>query len=185
MLKGFKTTMCAALAFAVIAGIAGCSLPSNSNTSGNATTQATTAATYPQSYKSVKEDNNGTLPEKGQVGTMKYEILGKDTYGNLMEKTKERGYYVDQLEQLDTPYFIVIYSGKKNTGGYDVKIVDLGLNDGELIITVEETSPAPDSAVTQAIDYPYCVLKLDKMPKDFKIVNTNGDEFLFRNGAED
>lgn len=185
MHKGLRTALCATLAFAVIAGIAGCTLTPSQPANTNGTTQATTAATYSQNYKSVKEDNNGSLPEKGQVGNMKYEILGKDSYGNLMEKTKVRGYYVDQLEQLDTPYFIVIYSGKKTTGGYDVKIVDLGLNDEELIITVEETSPAKDASVTQAIDYPFCVLKLDQMPKDFKIVNTNGDEFLFRNGAKD
>lgn len=191
--KGIRATLCVTLAFGVLAGFAsGCRV----NTEGDViytpseTPSETTVYTLPvtvvtsaesdSNYKSVKDDYNGELPSEGKAGNHTYKILTLDEYGNLMYK--DRGYYIDALEEPDSPYFIVICSGEKNTGGYDIKITDIGLQDGELLITVEESSPDPDAIVTQAITYPYTVLKLDKMPGVVRIFNTKGEIFRNLNG---
>ena len=195
MNKGIKATLCITLAFALVTGIfTGCRdnagsnpVPDNSYSSGSdsssdntipvpvaSDTTAPSDADDDSSCKSVKDDYNGELPETGKAGDYCFKILGKDAYRTT---EKSRGYYIDILEQEDSPYYIVICSGEKNTGGYDIEIVDIGLQDGELLITVKETSPGPDDMVTQAIEYPCCVLELDKLPSVINIVNTDGVAF--------
>jgi hypothetical protein len=122
------------------------------------------------------------VPEKGTAGDYEYRILGKDEYRPRQAK---RGYYIDMLNQDGSPYYIVICSGEKNTGGYDIEIVGVDYQDGTLLITVKETSPAPGDMVTQAIEYPYCVLELDKLPSALHIVNTDGEAFSDINAANE
>ena len=129
------------------------------------------------SYTSVK-DPDGNLPQKGTVGDIKYTILGKENYGT---QEKKRGYYVDQLEQLDPPYFIVVTSGSKAKDGTEINIVDLGMQDGKLVIVVEETVNSKAKSTIEGT--PCCVLEIDHdhMPSDFLIVSTSGEEFNFIN----
>ena len=191
MNKGIKIVLCATTAFALMAGlVTGCKVTSGSKaTSGEALEEApstgessitvpveTTEETSESgsdsgSYRSVKEDYKGELPDKGTAGDYAFEILKEYSFPLMV---KERGYYVDTLDEPNAPYFIVICAGEKNTGGYDIKIIDIGLQDGELWITVEETSPAPGDMVTQAFTYPYCVLKLNKMPPKFYVIDKSG-----------
>ena len=82
---------CAVLAIALIAGVfTGCKA---------------TSAKLPE-YTSVKQES-GELPDKGTVGDVEYKILDR---GQLSAYNKPRGYYFDQLEQLNSPFFIVIKS---------------------------------------------------------------------------
>lgn len=178
MNSGIKATLCTTLAFAVLAGfVTACSKDltgSNRDSNTGSTTQAgIDLVTKLPDYVSAK-DASGSLPERGSIGGYEYSILGSEAY---RAKEKDRGYYIDMLEEENSPYFFVICSGVKNTGGYDIKIVDIGMDGETLIITVEETTPGIDAIVTQALDYPYCVLKTDKMPSSFKIVDVQGYEY--------
>ena len=126
------------------------------------------------SFTSVK-DPNGTLAQKGKAGEIEYSILDKSTFGT---NAKKRGYYVDQLEQLDSPYFIVISAGSKTKDGYDINITDLGMQGSTLVIIVNETvNPGEKNASTG--DTPCCVLEIghDNVPEDIRIVSTSGEEF--------
>lgn len=160
MNKLIKKIACAVMAFTLItAAFTGC----------KANTAETTAAL--PDFTSVKT-SSGELPESGTVGNMTYKIMGKDQYGCY---NKERGYYIDMLEQLDSPYFIVITTGTQTTEGADVKIVDLGMQDSTLVIVVEETKASGDKYT--GLDCACAVLEVDRMPGDLLIVSTTGETF--------
>ena len=133
---------------------------------------------YPNAvYISVKEDGDAGLPVNGTVGDYEYTILNSSD--STIPMHKNRGFYIDSEEESgDTCYFIIC-SGQKSTGGYGISITDLGMNGNRLYIVVEETSPAPGDMVTEAIEYPYCVLELDKMPESYEVINTAGKYFSY------
>ena len=190
MNKGIKAIFCMTLAFALMAGMAtGCKnngsnsiVPDNSSVSDSDYSSENTifVPVAPETTAPSSDDSNpsddigGALSEKGSVEGYEYRILGKDEYRARQTKC---GYYIDMLNQEGSPYYIVICSGEKNTGGYDIEINGIDYQDGALLITVKETSPAPGDMVTQAIEYPYCVLELDKLPDVIHIVNTEGVVF--------
>lgn len=56
--------------------------------------------------------------------------------------------------------FLIISAGQRPTGGYQVKITEI-LKKGETVhIYAEETAPAKDSMVTQAITHPAAVVSI-------------------------
>ena len=168
MNKLIKKIACAGIALMFVLGaFTGCK-------SGKTGTQNTVNL---PAYTSVK-DPDGNLAQKGKIGDMEYEILSKESYGTY---EKKRGCYVDQLEQLDSPYFIVVTSGSKAKDGTEINIVDLGMQDGKLVIVVEETVNSKAKSTIEGT--PCCVLEIDHdhMPSDFLIVSTSGEEFNFIN----
>ena len=155
---------CAGIALTLIAGaFTGCK---------SEKTKANNTAALP-SYTSVK-DPDGSLAQQGKIGDTEYKILSKESYGCY---NKDRGYYIDQLEQLDSPYFIVITSGSKTVDGHDINIVDLGMQGSTIVIVVEEIDNA--GTTFQSPEAPCCVLEVDHdhYPTELLIVNTNGEVF--------
>ena len=114
----------------------------------------------------------GSLPDKGTVGDIEYSILSKDSYSC---NEKDSGYYIDQLEQLDSPYFIVITSGSKTKAGAEISIVDLGMDGTTLQILVKEKDASKGDFVSPYS--PCCVLEVNEAPSDIQIHNTNGKVF--------
>ena len=135
----------------------------------NAATQTTVAL---PSYTSIKEAS-GELPVQGKIGDMKYRILSTEEYGNPV--TKERGYFVDQLEQLDSPYFIVATSGVKTNDGNAIKIVDLGMQGSKLVIVIDEQIGSGEKYT--GMNSPCVALEIDHdhMPAEFMVVTTTGE----------
>ena len=161
MNKWIKKIACAVMAFTLIAGVfTGC----------KANKTAKTKVELP-SFTSVK-DPSGELPEKGTVGDMKYTILKKEQFGCY---NKDRGYYIDQLEQLDTPYYIVISGGTQTRTGGEIKISDFGMQGSTLVIVVEETKASGEKY--KGLDCPCATLEVDHMPADLLIVSTTGEQF--------
>jgi len=160
---------------AAFAGIiAGCSKKTTGETTAATSTTATSAAAA-SGYTSVK-DPDGNLPASGKIGDIEYTINDNGYSG----QQKKRGYYIDTLDEPNAPYFIIICSGEKSTGGYDINITDIGTDpSGKWIITVEETSPEPTSVVTEAFTYPATVLQVNKLPAEteIEVVNTKGVPF--------
>lgn len=111
----------------------------------------------------------GTLPAEGQVGSLNYSILEKDSYSC---RKSQAGYYVDMLEEPGSPYFIVITLGSKEDE--DVEIVDLGMDGStlQILIAKKDSSDKSDSKSS-----PCCVLKLDSMPDDIVIHDKNGASY--------
>ncbi|MBR3277495.1 MAG: protease complex subunit PrcB family protein [Lachnospiraceae bacterium] len=202
--KGIKATLCTTCAFAVMfAAVTGCAIKFTNNEAEQAASSAAAADSaadpatdktagdqsaavtyklpvqhYPNAaYISVKEDNDAPLPASGTAGSYEYTVLS--SFGSSAPMQKNRGYYIDTPEEPDAPYYFIICSGQKSTGGHGISIVDLGMYGDKLYIVAEETSPAPDEMVTEAFEYPYCVLELDKLPKSYEVINTGGIYFPY------
>lgn len=122
-------------------------------------------------FTSVK-DADGNLPEKGKINGMEYSILSKEQFGCY---NKDRGYYIDMLEQLDSPYFIIISAGKEVPSGTDIRIADFGMKDSTLVIVVEEYMDS--KAEYKDLNCPCAVLEVTQMPADLLIVSTTGEQF--------
>lgn len=149
---------CAVMALTLIAGVfTGCSKGDTTFALNNSI--------------SLKEQN-GSLPETGTVGDIEYTIHQVEPYNANMDKC---GYYIDMLEQLDSPYFVVITSGTKTTEGAELKIVDMGMDGNTLQILVEEKDATGLSFTSPYA--PSCMVELDHMPGDIQIHSTSGKEF--------
>ncbi|ERI92657.1 hypothetical protein HMPREF1982_02266 [Clostridiales bacterium oral taxon 876 str. F0540] len=83
-----------------------------------------------------------------------------------------RGYIITEH---DGWYYIAVFSGKKSTGGYSIKVLSVEDNEGKTTIVVEEKAPKQQDIVTQAITYPYTVIKLKGIMQNVTIKNTKGE----------
>jgi hypothetical protein len=88
---------------------------------------------------------------------------------------KPRGYYFDQLDQLNSPIFIIISAGTQTRTGGELKIKDLGMQGSKLVIVVEETKAAGDKYT--GLDCPTAALEVDHAPSEVLIVSTKGEQF--------
>lgn len=61
--------------------------------------------------------------------------------------------------------YIAVGYGKQPTGGYSIAVEDLYLTENSIYIDTSLVGPAKDDVVTQAITYPYIVVKLEYMDK--------------------
>jgi hypothetical protein len=170
MNKLIKKIACAVMAFTLIAGVfTGCK---TNNASGAKPASAKPTVAMP-SFTSVK-DPSGELAVQGTVGDMEYTLLTDEQMGCY---NKDRGYYFDQLEQLDSPLFVVISAGTQTQEGGDLTIVDLGMQGSTLVIIVEETKATGDKF--KGLECPSAALELKGAPADIQvqIVSTEGEEF--------
>ena len=122
----------------------------------------------------VSEPPTAILSNKGTLmNDLEYEIAKGDSYNS---QYKQRGYCIDIV---GGKYRYTICSGECHTGGYGIKITGLdALDCGTVIVTVEQSSPAPDVAVTEAFTYPNCTITFSHEPPDGIIIkNTAGVEF--------
>ena len=136
--------------------------------------------TYPALFGNVQKVtiisalSNPPPADKGTLmNDLEYEISKGDSYNS---QYKERGYCIDVI---GGKYRYTICSGECHTGGYEIKITGLDvLDSGTVIVTVEQSSPAPDMAVTEAFTYPNCSITFSYEPPDGIIIkNTAGVEF--------
>jgi hypothetical protein len=85
-----------------------------------------------------------------------------------------RGYLVYSHEGDN---YIAVFSGKRNTGGYSIKVISIEDKEGQTNIIVEEKAPQQGDMVTQVITYPYTVIKVKRISSDF-VLKTTKDEIL-------
>ena len=93
------------------------------------------------------------------------------------QQSKTPGYYLDSLDEPNAPFFFFITSGKQKTGGYDVIVTGLEVDENDhMTITVAFVSPAPDDVVTQEITYPMTQVTVDHYPAELTIKTIDGTE---------
>lgn len=63
-------------------------------------------------------------------------------------------------EDITNSNYVILNMGQKNTGGYSIGVEKVEETDKNIIITVKERNPAPDSMQMQVITYPYTVVKI-------------------------
>lgn len=81
------------------------------------------------------------------------EIMMLKSDGSLKGKINE--------DDINKSNYIILNMGEKNTGGYFIGVEKVEETDTNIVITVKETAPAPDSMVMQVITYPYAVVKIN------------------------
>ncbi len=157
--------VCLLLVSTFTAGIcAGCS-KENTQSSGTSVTGA--------GVDDSSEEQGYSLPEHGTVAGVEYTVYNEG-HNNGKEK---RGYFINSSGQPDAPYYIIINSGERPSGGYEIRIADIYEDSkGQFVIKVTETSPAPGSSVTANLTYPCCSLMVNKVPDRLIVVDANGNE---------
>jgi hypothetical protein len=70
---------------------------------------------------------------------------------------------------LNTANFVILNMGEQPTGGYGIGVEKVEELPDKIVVTVKETKPDPGSMVTQAITYPYAVVRVNsKKPLEIK-----------------
>jgi hypothetical protein len=83
--------------------------------------------------------------------------LSEEAQKELEERRNEEGSYV--FTDNDKNY-LAVFAGVRNTGGYDIEIIEVVLVDSELMVSVEMMEPGPDMVTTQALTYPMDLVEL-------------------------
>ncbi|QSB28662.1 protease complex subunit PrcB family protein [Flavobacterium circumlabens] len=100
-----------------------------------------------------------TVQSDGGGNIRFFEIL---TEPNEIKMLENDPLLKDKMKQDDitNSNYVILNMGEKNTGGYSIGIDKVEETDKNIIITVKETNPAPDSMTMQVITYPYTVVKI-------------------------
>ncbi len=61
---------------------------------------------------------------------------------------------------------IAVFQGNRSTGGYAVEITQIVEKENSVEVFAKETSPSPDSMVTQAFTQPYRIVKTKRGDKE-------------------
>jgi hypothetical protein len=61
---------------------------------------------------------------------------------------------------------VVVFSGTKNTGGYNVEITSVDQRENEIIVNYVTDSPPPGAITTQALTQPYHMIAIDASDKE-------------------
>ncbi|MBR2523465.1 MAG: protease complex subunit PrcB family protein [Clostridiales bacterium] len=154
---------------AVMLGMAACA-----DKKINEPNETNVTVSVPAGYESARGGEQ-EIPDRGTVGGYEYGVMETGTDGQGIRKN--RGFYVDTLDEPDAPYFIFVCSGEKSSGGYEIRISDVWVDSqGEITVVVEETSPAGDAA-TAVMTAPYCGLQLVQCPESVKVIDIYGNSF--------
>lgn len=57
--------------------------------------------------------------------------------------------------------FLILNMGEKPTGGYSIGVESVEKVKDSIVVKVKEISPEEGAMVTQAVTYPYCVVKIN------------------------
>ena len=104
-----------------------------------------------------------------------YFIRGEFT-GKYLD-IKNRGYYIDTLDEPNAPYYYIICMGEQNTGGYSLKIKEVNQVEDKTEIIVKEIEPYKGEIVTMSFTYPTIIVEFPKKQENIVIKNTKGEEF--------
>ncbi len=65
---------------------------------------------------------------------------------------------------------IAVFMGERQSGGYDIEIIDIFKKEKEIVVVVDEKEPSPDSLQTMALTSPYhvVIVKRSSLPVRFQ-----------------
>ena len=139
-----KYISCTAAAMAVALAFAGCSAGTAAKSEDKDDGDKPEETTIEESETNTEEPSVPvSQPSKASFD---YQIM------TVNGTSKDRGYYVVEVEEDGYPYDVIISSGEQSTGGYDIQIMSVDYDGSLLTITVEETAPGPTDMVTEAED---------------------------------
>ncbi len=65
---------------------------------------------------------------------------------------------------------IAVFSGEQPTGGYEIEVERIAETEGSLRVYIQETSPDPSDMVTQALTYPYHIVRVAAIEKEVEFI---------------
>lgn len=125
--------------------------------------------------KPVSESTKDANVKKIDFQELKIQSL-ESSIKNIFEPKKNyKGYFSFKAE--DGYWYIGIFSGKKNTGGYTIKVLTVDDVEGKTVVIVQETSPKPSMNVTDALTYPYTVIRAKDITQPIVVKDELGEVF--------
>lgn len=89
-------------------------------------------------------------------------VSGTDIPEELQNLIQERQENTFELTYSDHSYLYVIKGyGRQNSGGYSIKVKDFYQSDDCLVFDTELFGPKKDEKVSDAVSYPYIVIKTE------------------------
>ena len=116
----------------------------------------------PKKEEPKEEPKEQETPKETPKSDINYKILGP---GND-QRFPTQGYTVSTV---NGKTIVTIAMGKKNTGGYSIKVDKVDIVNNEATITIEEIKPNPKDMVTQAITYPINKVEFSKKPNKIAV----------------
>jgi hypothetical protein len=89
-----------------------------------------------------------------------FEILTEPNEIRMLQNDKKLKNKVSPTD-LQKSNFVILNMGEKNTGGFTISIESVVETEKNIIISVKETGPEPDSMVIQDFTYPFSVVKIN------------------------
>jgi len=101
-----------------------------------------------------------TQQTNGGANIRFFEILTEPNEIRMLENDKKLKNKISPAD-VQKSNFVILNMGEKNTGGYSISIESAVETEKNIIITVKESSPEPESMVSQGFTYPFCVVKIN------------------------
>lgn len=134
------------------------------------------------SFEEKNRESQGITSNKITFKEVRKEVLPQNMSNSINNLKANRGYLVYEKDRY---YYIAVLSGKKNTGGYSIRVLSVEDNEGKTLITIEDKGPSPDVNVTQTITYPYTVVEVTGVISNITVQTTKGESFEKIMNAED
>lgn len=96
---------------------------------------------------------------------------------NKIEQYKKDKGFIYMADDKSGVIYIAVLGGEKNNGGYSIKVTSIEDIEGKTKVTVHEEAPTKDQIVTQAIAYPFTVIKAGGITPNITVVNDLGAEY--------
>ena len=127
---------------------------------------------------------------KGSVKTLPFEIVTQGMYGNQSRRENRVATNKDELALLwkktaqpasqmpkvnfSENQLIGVFYGSKNTGGYEIKIIEVDELDDGVEVIIKETVPGKECIVSQSMSQPFYVIQIQKTEKpiDFRTIES-------------
>ncbi|ACB84237.1 hypothetical protein Nther_0642 [Natranaerobius thermophilus JW/NM-WN-LF] len=107
------------------------------------------------------------------------EQLPRKIFDTIDRLKQNRGFFVFNHENFDTKDdYLVIFSGKRKTGGYSIQVDSVKLTGKTVEVIVSEKVPGDDEITIQALTYPHVITKLEYKVEveNHKVITDQGEE---------
>lgn len=89
-----------------------------------------------------------------------YEILSEANEIRMLQNDTKLKNKISEVD-VQKSNFVILNMGEKSTGGYSIVVESVVETEKNIVISVKENNPEPNTMVTQEITYPFSVIKIN------------------------